>query len=46
MKKIIASSPRFLVNELFGEFTQSGADIFHEPVDREFYGMHEIGKQQ
>jgi predicted lactoylglutathione lyase len=30
------------VDELFDEFTQSGADIFHEPVNREVYGMREI----
>lgn len=30
------------VDELFDEFRCSGADIFHEPVDRELYGMREF----
>ena len=30
------------VDALFREFTESGANIFHEPIERELYGMREI----
>ena len=30
------------VDELFEEFTKSGADLFHEPTNRDLYGMREL----
>ena len=31
------------VDELFAEFCASGANIFHDPVNRQEYGMREFG---
>jgi len=31
------------VDELYEEYLESGADIFHEPVNRDLYGNREIG---